>query len=407
MNVAVPRLSDFPQWQRTRLLEIALALGGFALGSSEFASMGLLPEIANASGITETRAGGMISAYAIGAIIGAPLLTLLGASMTRRKLLLVTLMLVIMGNLATVFSTGFNELFVARLLSGIPHGTYFGVAGFVVASAVPLQERARAISRFMLGVTLSIVVGTPLATFIGQLFGWYWAFVQVCLLAFITLVMIVYLLPVNPHEKRSAPRTELNAMVNIQVWLTLGIAAIGFAGMFCIYSYLAPALVNITHLTPHGIPLMLVLFGVGTVIGNVIGGRLCTRFRFDSVGIILALSAIFMLGYPLAMHNILSAAVGVFLVGCLMALAPALQVRLLEVASNAPSLAAASNHAAFNIANAIGPWLGGMAVAAGYGWTSTGYIGAVMAFGGLGIWFIAKRLERCKSSSSEESTDTL
>lgn len=380
--------------KRTLLLETALALGGFTLGAAEFASMGLLPDIANASRIPETTAGGLISAYALGAIAGAPLLTILGARLSRRTLLLVTMILVIIGNLATVLSAGFSHLFLARLLSGIPHGTYFGVAGFVVATSVPLQQRARAISRFMLGITLSIVVGTPLATFIGQMLGWRWAFALVCLLASITLVMIMRFLPVNPNEERSAPQVELRAMMNVQVWLTLGIAAIGFAGMFCIYSYLAPALTSITHLAPHGVPLMLALFGIGTVLGNVIGGRLCDRFGFDSVGIILAGSAIFMIIYPSTMHHLLFATVGILLVGCLMALAPALQVRLLEVAKSAPSLAAASNHAAFNIANAIGPWLGGMAVSAGFGWTSTGYIGAMMAIGGLGVWFISRTIER-------------
>lgn len=382
------------QRNRTFLLETALALGGFALGAAEFTSMGLLPDIANASGIPETTAGGLISAYAIGAIAGAPLLTILGARLSRRNLLLFTMILVIIGNLATILSTDFSHLFMARLLSGIPHGTYFGVAGLVVTSLVPLQERARAISRFMLGVTLSIVVGTPLATFIGQIFGWRWAFAMVCLLAGITLIMIYRFLPVNPHEERSTPHVELRAMMNVQVWLTLGIAAVGFAGMFCIYSYLVPALTSITHLAPHGVPLMLVLFGIGTVIGNVVGGRLCDRFGFSSVGMILAGSTICMVIYPSAMHEVLSAAAGILLVGCLMALAPALQVRLLEVASGAPSLAAASNHAAFNVANSIGPWLGGIAVSAGYGWTSTGYIGAVMAVSGLGIWFVSRGLER-------------
>ncbi|AIK14325.1 major facilitator family transporter [Pectobacterium atrosepticum SCRI1043] len=386
------RTQDMLKKQRVRLLEIALALGGFALGATEFASMGLLPDIARSSGITETRAAGVISAYALGAIVGAPLLTLLGAKLSRRSLLLLTMTLVIIGNFATVFSTSFSSLFFARFLSGIPHGAYFGVAGFVVASSVPLHQRARAISRFMLGVTLSIVVGTPSATFIGQVFGWRWAFVMVCILAMLTLIMIALFLPPNPNEKRSAPQIELQAMMNIQVWLTLGIAAVGFAGMFCVYSYLAPALTNITKLSPHGVPLMLVLFGIGTVVGNVIGGRLCDRFGFDSVGIILAGSAVCMFIYPSAMHGTLYAAISILLVGCLMALAPALQIRLLEVASSAPSLAAASNHAAFNIANAVGPWLGGIAISAGYGWTSTGYIGAAMAIGGLGIWYISRRL---------------
>ena len=377
---------------RGRLLEIALALGGFTLGAAEFASMGLLPDIAQSYGITEVRAGGVISAYAMGAIVGAPLLTLLGASLSRRSLLLITIILVLIGNIATVLSSSFNHLFIARLISGIPHGTYFGVAGYVVATVVPLQERARAISRFMLGITLSIVIGTPLATFIGQIFGWRSAFIMVCMLAFLTFLMIIQFLPGNPNEERSAPRVELRAMLDIQVWLTLGIAAIGFAGMFCIYSYLAPTLTNITKLTPHAVPLMLVVFGIGTVIGNLVGGRLCERFGFDSVGIILVASAISMVIFPNAMQSVFSAVVGIFLIGCLMALSPALQVRLLDVASAAPSLAAASNHAAFNIANAIGPWLGGMSIAAGLGWTSTGYIGAIMAMLGLGIWFISRQL---------------
>ncbi|UNA30904.1 MFS transporter [Klebsiella variicola subsp. variicola] len=376
-----------------RTLEIALALGGFALGTGEFTTMGLMPQISYSLSVSEPQVGHIISSYALGVVVGAPLLAILGAAMTRRNIILLLMSVFIIGNIASAFVPDYFSLLFIRFLTGLPHGAYFGIAGLVAASIVPVHERARAVSRFLLGVTLSIVAGTPLATWLGQLINWRCVFILVGFLAITALVMIFLHLPDNKSKNRSNPLTEIKSLKNIQIWLTLGIAAIGFAGMFCVFSYLVPTLTEVAGINSCWTPVMLSLFGVGSVIGNVLGGKLCDRFQFNSVGYILAACALALLIFPFAMETNWAVTPGVMMVGAMMAMSPALQVRLMDVAKEAQTLAAALNHAAFNIANALGPWLGGLAISSGFSWTVTGYVGMIMAILGLGIFFIAKRIQ--------------
>ncbi|WP_239495263.1 MFS transporter [Salinicola halophilus] len=375
------------------LIELALAVGGFAIGTGEFAIMGLMPDVARGLGVGETQVGHLISAYALGVVVGAPLIAIFGSYLFRRQLLLLLMVFFAAGNFASAIAPEYYSLMLFRFISGLPHGAYFGVAALVAASMVPPHKRAKAVSRVMLGITTAMLFGNPLATWLGQLLSWRYAFGLVGAIGVATVIMVALYLPVNREEARSKPMTELAALGRRQVWLTLGIGAIGFAGMFSVFSYLAPTLINVTGIEEHWVPVVLAAFGVGAIAGNIVGGWLFDKLQFRSVGWILGFSTLILLLFPVAANSVWSVVLSVMTVGSMVALSPALQIRLMDVAKDAQTMAAASNHAAFNIANALGPWLGGMAITAGFGWTSTGYVGAAMAVGGLLIYGLARWLE--------------
>lgn len=376
------------------LLELALAMGGFAIGTGEFAIMGLMPNVASGLGISEPQVGHVISAYALGVVIGAPLLAILGARLARRQLLLWLMGFFALGNLASALAPDYPSLMAFRFIAGLPHGAYFGVAMLVAASMVPPDQRAQAVARVLAGLTVAMLVGNPLATWLGQWLSWRWAFALVGLIAVLTVLLVALYLPPNPHEPRDDPRRELRAFNRPQVWLALLIGAIGFAGMFCVFSYLAPTLLHVTGVGPQWIPVALACFGLGGIIGNLVGGWLFDRLQFRAVAWILVWSTLVLLVFPSAAHSLWTILPAVFAVGTMVSLAPALQTRLMDVALGAQTLAAASNHSAFNIANALGPWLGGLAISAGLGWTSTGYIGAATAVCGLVVFAWAWHHER-------------
>ncbi|WP_397458988.1 MFS transporter [Pseudomonas asplenii] len=374
-------------------MEAAMALGSFAIGTGEFAIMGLMPDIAHNLHLSEPQVGHAISAYALGVMVGAPTLAILGAKLLRKHMLLLLMALYALGNLATAFAPSFGGLVAFRFISGLPHGAYFGIAAVVASSMVASNQRAGAVARVMMGLTLAMLLGNPVATFLGQLFGWRSAFVLVGAIALCTIGLVWRFVPQPHDEVRSDPRKELQAFRLPQVWMALAIASIGFAGMFCVFSYLAPTMLEVTQVSPQWIPFGLAAFGVGGIIGNIAGGKLFDRLQFRAVGLILVWSILVLLFFTFAAHSLWSILLGVSLVGSMVALAAPLQIRLMDIAHEAPSLAAASNHAAFNLANALGPWLGGMAITAGLGWTSTGYIGAATALVGLGLYLVARRMK--------------
>lgn len=376
------------------LILFALAMGGFAIGTSEFSTMGLMPYIGRGLDIDAPQVGHLISAYALGVVVGAPLLAILGARWSRRHLLLALMGFYAFGNLASALAPDYHSMLLARFVAGLPHGAYFGVATLVAASIGPPDQRGAAVSRVLLGLNLAVLVGNPLATWLGQVAEWRYAYALVAAIAVLTVVLVWRLLPADPQEARPSPLRELRAFNRTQVWLALGIGAIGFAGMFCVFSYLAPTLMEVTGVSEHWIPVAMAAFGLGGLLGNLAGGWLFDRMQFRAVPLVLLWSLAVLLVFPLAATSPWAVLPAVVAVGSMGALAPVLQTRLMDVASDAQTLAAASNHAAFNLANALGPWLGGIAIGAGLGWTSTGYVGAAMAVGGLLIYLWARQAAR-------------
>ncbi len=296
-------------------------------------------------------------------------------------------------------------MLLARFVAGLPHGAYFGVAMLVAASISPPEQRGAAVSKVLMGLSIAILLGNPLTTWLGQQFNWRSAFVLVSLLAIATVTMVARQLPPDPSETRTSPMRELRAFNTPQVWLALAIGAIGFAGMFCVFTYLAPTLVNVTGINERWMPVAVGLFGVGAIIGNIAGGKLVDRLQFRAAGVLLAWSILVLLLFPLAAHSAWAMVPAIIAVGTMGALAVALQTRLMDAAGEAQTLAAASNHAAFNTANALGPWLGGMAIGAGYGHASTGYVGAATAAAGLLLWGIAVMLQRRQDAPVQVAAD--
>jgi DHA1 family inner membrane transport protein len=376
------------------LVHFALAMGGFAIGTTEFATMSLLPYFAQGLHVDEPTAGHVISAYALGVVVGAPLLAVLGAKMARRTLLILLMASFGLFNGLSALAPTYGWMLVFRFLSGMPHGAYFGVAALVAASLVPDNKRSQAVGRVLLGLTIATVIGVPLANWMGQAIGWRWGFAVVAALALLTMALVYWLAPQDKPAADVNPLRELGALANGQVWLTLGIGAVGFGGLFCVYTYVASTLLEVTHVPAAMIPVALAVFGAGMTIGNIIVPKFADRALMPTAAVLLAGSAVALALYPLAAGNFWTICLDIFAIGFAGALGAILQTRLMDVAGNAQMLAAALNHSAFNTANALGPWLGGMAIAAGWGWTSTGYVGAGLALGGLIVWGLAILAEK-------------
>ncbi|TLZ37973.1 MAG: MFS transporter [Gammaproteobacteria bacterium] len=380
--------------RHTGWAELALGIGGFGIGTGEFVIMGLLPNVAGNLGISVIQAGHAISAYALGVVIGAPLIAVIAARWPRHRLLLALMACFAAGNFASALAPNYSSLIAIRFVAGLPHGAYFGVASLVAASLVPATERARAVGRMMLGLTGATLAGVPLATWIGQMLGWRAAFVLVGAIGVLTCALIFSWVPLDAPIKGASPARELSALRRKQVWLTLGVGSVGFGGLFCVLSYITPTLTQLAGLPDRLVPFVLVAFGVGMVLGNLIGSWLADRALLRTIGGLLIWNVVVLSLFSLTARHAWLATIAVLLVGTGVAIAPALQIRLMDIAEDAQTLAAALNHSAFNIANAMGAWLGGAAIGAGLGWASTGWVGAVLAVAGLLIFAASLAEER-------------
>jgi MFS transporter, DHA1 family, inner membrane transport protein len=381
------------------LAVFALAVGGFGIGTTEFVAMGLLPDIAASLHVTEPIAGHVISAYALGVVIGAPVIASLTARLPRKALLLGLIAVFTLGNLASVLAPTYGTLMAARFVSGIPHGAFFGVAAMVAGHLMGPKNRAKAVAHVMTGLTIATVLGVPIASWLGQGLGWRSAFGLVVVIGIVTLTALWHWLPDLSAMHVTSPLTELSALRRPQVWLALLIGMVGFGGMFAVYTYVSTTLTDVSGLALGLVPLGLMIFGLGMVVGNLVGGKMADisvvgglYASITTLGVVLAL-------FVVAARNPWTAMLGLFLIGAAgSAIAPALQTRLMDVAHGAKTLAAALNHSALNIANATGAWLGGVVIAAGYGYTAPAATGAVLAAAGLGILTISVLLERFTSA---------
>ncbi|MFL5020397.1 MAG: MFS transporter [Rhizobium sp.] len=394
-NISIDSQDEaLPSAMTVALVQLALACGGFGIGTGEFAIMGLLPNVADTFSVTTPQVGYVISAYALGVVVGAPVIAVLAAKMARRTLLLMLMLIFAAGNISSAMAPTFESFTLLRFVSGLPHGAYFGVAALVAASMVPVHRRARAVGRVMLGLTVATLLGTPLTTFFGQSLDWQVAFFSVGVLGLLTVALIWFYVPKDRVSEEAGFLRELGAFRRPQVWLTLGIAAVGYGGMFAMFSYIASTTTEVALLPETVVPIMLVLFGVGMNAGNFIGSWLADKSLLGTIGGSLVYNIVVLTTFSLTAANPYMLGLSVFLVGCGFAAGPALQTRLMDVAADAQTLAAASNHSAFNIANAIGAWLGGLVIAGGYGFAATGYVGAVLSFLGLFVFAASLRLER-------------
>ncbi|MBF6616377.1 MAG: MFS transporter [Candidimonas sp.] len=376
------------------LVIFALAIGAFAIGTTEFATMSLLPYFAKDLGIDAPTAGHAISAYALGVVVGAPVLTVLAARMARRTLLLWLMSMFALFNGLCAFAPSFESLLVLRFLSGLPHGAYFGIASLVAVSLVPLNKRNQAVGRMFLGLTVATIIGVPFANWLGHVVGWRWGFALVAVVGALAVALIALLAPRSPPAHGSSPLRELGALKHLQVWLTLAVGAIGFGGLFAVYTYLADALLLYTQVSPSTVPIVLAVFGIGMTIGNIVVPWFADKALIPTAAGLLLWSAAASALFTVTAGNVWAVSVTVFFIGMGGALGTVLQTRLMDVARNAQGLAAALNHSAFNFANALGPLLGGMAIARGYGWTSPGWVGSLLALGGLALLLVSIQVDR-------------
>ncbi|MCX6476826.1 MFS transporter [Rhodococcus sp. (in: high G+C Gram-positive bacteria)] len=374
---------------------LALALGGFGIGTTEFVAMGLLPEMASGLGVSEPVAGHVISAYALGVVVGAPLIAALTARVPRRTLLIALMVAFTVGNAASVFAPSYTTLMMARFVAGLPHGAYFGVAALVAAHLAEPGKRAKAVAMVMMGLSVANVIGVPVAAWIGQALGWRRAFALVAVIGVATVASLFVWIPRLDGMPVTNPITELGALGRVQVWMTLIVGMVGFGGMFAVYTYISTTLTDVSGLGASFIPLALMLYGLGMVAGNFVGGYLADRALmkglFLSMGSLVVILAVFVI----AVRNPYTALIFVFLIGLAgSSMVPGLQTRLMDVAEDAQTLAASLNHAALNIANAFGAWIGGVVIAAGYGYTAPAAVGSLLAVAGLVVLAVAVILQR-------------
>lgn len=375
---------------------LALGLGSFSIGIGEFVIMGLLPEVATAMDISIPAAGHAISAYALGVVVGAPLLAVISTKRSRTKMLMVLMGLYAITHFASAIAPSYSTFLWMRLFSGFPHGTYFGIASLVAASLAPDHMRARAVAYVMLGLSVATLIGLPLASALGQWIGWRYSFALVGFLALAASLCIWRFVPVEAPQEGAKIRNELTMFTNKQVWITLGIGAIGFGGMFSIFSYVKPTLIHLAGLTDAGVPFILALLGAGMVVGNLVGSHMADKDLLGTIKRCLIWSMVVCGAYVFTSSNLWLGCLTVFCVGTVVVIGPAVQVRLMEVAGSAQTMAAAMNHSAFNFANALGAFLGGLAIDWGFGFAATGAVGVLLSAAGLGMfyWMLhdAKRL---------------
>jgi DHA1 family inner membrane transport protein len=378
---------------RVRLALLALALGGFAIGCTEFVAMGLLPNIAQqliptvyaaSPAQANGQAGLLVSAYAAGVVVGAPTIAALAARFPRKTLLLWLLVAFTVLTVASAILPSFGLVLAARFLAGLPHGAYFGVAALVAASLMGPGNRGRGIAIVLGGLTVANIVGVPAITLLGQVAGWRIAYLGVACIFALTFVAVLLVVPKQPGDPGATVRRELTIFRRPQVWFALAIGAIGFGGFFAAFTYVAPIVTNVTGLSQSFVPIALIIGGVGMTVGNFIGGHVADVSLMKGLFTFFGLTALGLVGLWLTAQTVAGVLVFLFVIGgASAALSPAIQTRLMNVAGDSQTLAAAINHASLNLGNSLGAVLGGAAIAAGLGYLSVTWVGLVLC--GLGV----------------------
>ncbi|NIE88183.1 MULTISPECIES: MFS transporter [unclassified Burkholderia] len=390
MNASSSTAASAP---RSTLPLLALAVGAFGIGTTEFSPMGLLPVIAEGVHVTIPSAGMLISAYAIGVMVGAPVMTLLLARASRRTALMLLMGIFTIGNLLSAAAPDYTTLLLARLVTSLNHGAFFGIGSVVAASVVPRERQASAVATMFMGLTIANVGGVPAATWLGQMIGWRMSFVATAGLGLLAIAGLFAALPRGESGRMPDLRAELAVLTRPVVLGALATTVLGAGAMFTLYTYVAPTLAQLTHATPGFVTAMLVLIGVGFSIGNVAGGRLADRSLDGSLIAFLLLLIVVMLAFPMLAATHVGAALALLVWGiATFAVVPPLQMRVMRAASEAPGLASSVNVGAFNLGNALGAAAGGAAISSGLGYSAVPMVGAGIAV--LGLLLVLSQLRR-------------
>lgn len=373
----------------------ALAIGAFAIGTTEFTPMGLLPVIADGVHVGIPTAGMLVTAYAVGVMLGAPVMTLLFNRFGRRAALMALMVIFTVGNLLSALAPNYASLLASRLVTSLNHGAFFGIGAVVAASVVPRDKQASAIAAMFMGLTVANIGGVPAATWVGQQVGWRVAFAGTAALGLVTILALWIALPRGERGARSNVRRELSVLTRPQVLAAMGTTVLGSGAMFVLYTYVAPLLAEITHASPGFVAFALVLIGVGFTLGNSLGGRLADWSLDRATRLLLAALAVVMALLPLALASHAGAAIGLVVWGAAaFGLVPPLQMRVMQSAAEAPGLASSVNVGAFNLGNALGAALGGAVISQGLGYAAVPLAGAALAAGGLVLAWLGKAAPR-------------
>ncbi|MFD9211877.1 MFS transporter [Streptomyces sp. NPDC087659] len=374
---------------------LALAIGAFGIGTTEFVIMGLLPEVANDFQVSIPTAGFLVTGYALGVVLGAPLMTVLGTKVSRKRMLMLLMGLFIVGNVLSALAPAFGLMLAGRVVASLAHGAFFGIGSVVAADLVAPEKKAGAIAMMFTGLTVANVVGVPLGTFIGQSIGWRATFLIVAGLGVLGLAGVARLVPEQPRPEGVRLRHEMAAFRNVQVLLAMAMTVLGFGGVFAAITYITPMMTEVAGFADSSVTWLLVLFGLGMVGGNLIGGKFADRALMPLLYVSLGALALVLALFTVTAQNKIAAAVTIVLVGGLgFATVPPLQKRVLDQASGAPTLASAVNIGAFNLGNALAAWLGGIVIAAGLGFTAPNWVGALLAGSALVLAVLSSALER-------------
>ncbi|MCP2341976.1 MFS transporter [Actinomadura rupiterrae] len=383
---------------------LALAISAFGIGTTEFVPNGLLPDLARDFHTSIPTAALLVSGYAFGVVVGAPLLTALGARLPRKGMLLTLMGLFIAGNLLSALAPTYGVLMAGRILAAFSHGAYFGVGAVVAADLVKPEKRAGAIALMFSGLTIANVLGVPAGAWLGQQFGWRATFWAISLIGVIALAGVAALVPKTARPEGGL-RQELGAFRNPQVWLALGMAVLGWAPVFTVYTYISATMTDVAGFGEGAVPIVMILFGVGVFAGNLVGGRFADRALVPALYATIGATAAMTFLFLPAAHNKVTLVIGITVLGAagFSTVAP-LQLRVLNVAKGAPTLASAANIAAFNLGNTIGPFLAGLTIDAGFGYTSSSWVGGLLGIGGFLFVVASGLLERRTDSRNTTST---